>query len=125
MESISNRLRLVDIQVNLFYGRFTFNGFVIFKHESAGPNSGNNRVYELDTIFVTAERTENPLSASTGAASMLTAADIQRYPISNISDALALNSRIVFSNRDGLARIRLQPSVVSMAVARRNISRSW
>ena len=67
-------------------------------------SSGNNRVYELDTILVTAERAEHPLSASTSAASMLTAADIQRYPISNISDALALIPGIVFSNRDGLGQ---------------------
>ena len=105
MESISNRLEtrrhsgLTSFMVVLLLMALLSSSV-----RAQDTNSGNDRVYELDTIFVTAERTENPLSASTGAASMLTAADIQRYPISNISDALALIPGIVFSNRDGLGQ---------------------
>lgn len=61
-----------------------------------------NRVYELETIVVTAARTKNPLSSSTAAVSVLTSEEIQKLPISNISDALSLLPGITFFNRDGL-----------------------
>ena len=105
MNSMSNRLKIRS------HTGLTFFVIALLLTAMSSPsvraqdtNSGNNRVYELDTILVTAERTENPLSASTGAASILTAGDIQKFPISNIADALALIPGIVFSNRDGLGQ---------------------
>ncbi|MCZ6678697.1 MAG: TonB-dependent receptor [Candidatus Poribacteria bacterium] len=67
-------------------------------------DSESDRVYELETIIVTAERMKNPLSASTAATSVLTAEEIRDFPISNISDALGLLPGISFFNRDGLGR---------------------
>ncbi len=105
MESMSNRLKACS------HAGLTFSvvALLLTVMSSSGvrakdTHSGESWVYEFDTILVTAERTENPLSASTGAVSMLNPADIQRYPIVNISDALALIPGIVFSNRDGLGQ---------------------
>lgn len=105
MESMSNRLAACS------HAGLTFSVVALFLTvmSSSGvraedTHSGESWVYEFDTILVTAERTENPLSASTGAVSKLNPADIQRYPIANISDALALIPGIVFSNRDGLGQ---------------------
>ena len=104
MKSISNRLETCKYVVLIPFMVAVFLTLLPSNVGAQDTNSDNNRVYELDTIVVTAERTENPLSASTGAVSMLTAANIQKYPISNISDALGLVPGIVFSSRDGLGR---------------------
>lgn len=105
MKSISNRHETCrHTGLTFFMVALLFIALLSSSARSQDTNSGDNRVYELDTILVTAERTENPLSASTGAASMLTVADLQRYPISNISDALALIPGIVLFNRDGLGQ---------------------
>ena len=76
----------------------TFFIFAITTAQDAGC------VYELETIIVTAERTKNPLSASTGAVSVLTSEELQKLPVSNISGALNLLPGLTFFDRDGLGR---------------------
>jgi len=71
---------------------------------AVGSAQEPNRVYELETVVVTAERTKKPLSYSTVATSVLTSEEIQKLPVSNLSDVLSLLPGIIFFNRDGLGR---------------------
>lgn len=61
----------------------------------------STRVYELDTIVVTADRSEGVLSRAAAAVSVLQADDLAEMPVANIAGALSTVPGLVFFNRDG------------------------
>lgn len=60
------------------------------------------RVYELDALVVTADRSAQALSGSVAAVSLVSAGDLQRLPLLNLSDALQLTPGFTFLDLDGL-----------------------
>ena len=61
------------------------------------------RVYELDAIVVTADRSASLLASSTASVSVLRAEEIRRLPgVNGLADALRLTPGFAFLNLDGL-----------------------
>ena len=62
-----------------------------------------SRVYELDAVVVTADRSASLLASSTASVSVLRAEEIRRLPgVRGVADALRLTPGFAFLNRDGL-----------------------
>ncbi len=59
------------------------------------------RVYELDAVVVTADRSERELARSAAAVSVLRADDLAALPVATVADALSLVPGLAFFNRDG------------------------
>jgi len=60
------------------------------------------RVYEMDQVVVTADRSAGVLGAATGAVSVLRRAELKQFPLLNLSDALTWTPGFAFVNLDGL-----------------------
>ena len=66
------------------------------------PPLDTTRVYELEAIVVTADRSASLLASSTAAVSVLREADLERLPIYTLADALEQTPGFTFVNLDGL-----------------------
>ena len=62
---------------------------------------GPGDVYSIDETVVVADRTENVLRQATGAATVLTSANLRQLPARNLSEALRYAPGLAFVDRDG------------------------
>lgn len=60
------------------------------------------RVYELESIVVTADRSERTLARTAAAVSVVRREAFDALPVATLTDALSLTPGLVFFNRDGL-----------------------
>ena len=60
------------------------------------------RVYELESIVVTADRAERTLARTAAAVSVVRRGAFDALPVATLTDALSLTPGLVFFNRDGL-----------------------
>lgn len=60
------------------------------------------RVYEIDPVVVTAERTRAPLVTSTAAVSVISGQELRRLPLLSVADALQTVPGLAFLDFDGL-----------------------